>query len=232
MAINRKNNHDNVRTQILTDIQSDILLNRKKGDKLPSESLYVEKYHVARSTIQKVFKDLEGLQLVERIQGKGSFVKNIKPRINIINYKGFSDYASEMGSTPITRQIKKKVMDNGKKLYLQRLRGICIDKKYIWLTLDETYIDLVKYPKLDLYDFEKNSLYDILRKYYGTSPATAHLSSNAVFASATEGELLEVDTQTPLLKIEGDILDIKGEILENVKILYGPNTNFQLTVGI
>ncbi|EOZ5988406.1 GntR family transcriptional regulator [Enterococcus faecium] len=232
MKINRKNNYDNVRTQILTDIQSDILQNRKKGDKLPSESSYAEKYQVARSTIQKVFKDLESLQLVERIQGKGSFVKNIKPKINIVNYKGFSDYASEMGSSPITRQIIKEVIDNGKHLYLQRLRGICIDGKNIWLTLDETYIDLVKYPKLDLYDFEKNSLYDVLRKYYNTSPSTAHLSSSAVFASTKESELLEVDTQIPLLKIEGDILDETGEVLENVKILYGPNTNFQLTVGI
>lgn len=224
--------HNNVRTQILADIQKDIFSNRTKGEKLPSESFYVKKYQVARSTIQKVFKDLEGLQLVERIQGKGSFVKNIKPKINIVNYKGFSDYASEMGSTPVTKQIKKEVIDDGNQLYLQRLRGITIENKNIWLTLDETIVDLNKYPGLDSYDFEKNSLYDVLRKEYNSSPVTAQLSSNAVVASENERKLLEVKRHTPLLKIDGEILDEKGKILEKVNILYGPNANFQLIVGI
>jgi len=232
MKITRKKNHDNVRTQILADIQKDIFLNREKGDKLPSESFYTQYYRVARSTIQKVFKDLERLQLVERIQGKGSFIKNIKPKVNIVNYKGFSDYAYEMGSIPVTKQVRKEIRKKGTQLYLQRLRGICIENKNIWLTLDETFIDLTKYPKLECYDFEKNSLYDVLRKDYASSPVTAQLSSNAVFASTIESNLLEVSDKTPLLRVEGNILDEKGGILEKVKILYGPNANFQLTIGI
>lgn len=228
----KERKHINVRTQILADIQKDILLNKSAGEKLPSESEYVSYYQVARSTIQKVLKDLESIQMIERMQGKGSFVKNNKPKIDIINYKGFSDYAYEMGAKPVTKQIKKKILYNDSQLYLQRLRGIGIENNMVWLTLDETIIDLEKYPNLANYDFEERSLYEILREHYNSSPTTAQLSSNAVFATELEAKLLEIDKEIPLLKIEGKILDEEGGILEMVKVLYSPNANFKLVVGI
>lgn len=232
MELSREKSHSNIRTQILSDIQNDILVNRKIGEKLPSESEYAKHYQVARSTIQKVLKDLTSMQLIERVQGKGTFVKSNKPVINIINYKGFSDYAYEMGSEPITKEIKKEVINDGKELYLQRLRGISISEKKYWLTLDETIISLEKYPGLESYDFEKNSLYEVLRKKYQSNPTTAQLTSSAVLSTSEEANLLDVDKNIPLLKIKGEILDEKGGLLEKVTVIYGPNANFELIVGI
>ena len=170
MELSREKSHSNIRTQILSDIQNDILVNRKIGEKLPSESEYAKHYQVARSTIQKVLKDLTSMQLIERVQGKGTFVKSNKPVINIINYKGFSDYAYEMGSEPITKEIKKEVINE--------------------------------------------------------------LTSSAVLSTSEEANLLEVDKNIPLLKIKGEILDEKGGLLEKVTVIYGPNANFELIVGI
>lgn len=229
--MNRKDAHKNIRAQIVGEIQNEIYKNRSIGDKLPSESDYSKQYGVARSTVQKALKDLENLQLIERIQGKGSFVKYNQPKIDIINYKGFSDFASQIGNTPVTKTIQQNV-NSDNILYLKRMRGIKNKKEMIWLTLDESELDLSKYPGLEKYDFEDNSLYEILRNDYQIFPTKADISANAVSSKKSISDLFKIKEGTPLLQMEGDIYDTNNDIVEHVCVTYSKQSNFKFVVGI
>ncbi len=231
MQVNRKDIHNNIRSQIVSDIQNDIYKNRLIGEKLPSESEYARKYGVARSTIQKSLMDLENLQLIERVQGKGSFVKYNQPQIDIINYKGFSDFASQIGNSPVTKIIEKRIIDDNI-LYLKRLRGIKNNEDIVWLTLDESKLDLNKYPNLDHYDFENDSLYEILRNEYQIFPTKADISANAILSSEVNSKLFKIDNGIPLLQMEGDIYDAEKAIVEHVRVTYSKQSNFKFVVGI
>lgn len=231
MQINRKDVHKNIRAQIVADIQNDIYVNGSIGDKLPSESEYAKLYGVARSTVQKALQDLENLQLIERVQGKGSFIKYDQPKIDIINYKGFSDFAFQIGNNPVTKTIQKKITDSNH-LYLKRLRGIKNEKEMIWLTLDESELDLEKYPGLDKYNFEDNSLYEILRKKYQTFPTKADISANAILSEQEISSSFKIKEGIPLLQMEGDIYDSNDDVVEHVRITYSKQSNFKFVVGI
>lgn len=231
MAIDKRKPNRSVRAQIVADIQNHILKDMQPGDKLPSEAEYASQYEVTRSTIQKALKDLEDLQMINRIQGKGSFVKLKNPKIDMFNFKGFSDYALQMGAEPVTRVLKKEVIDNHL-LLLQRLRGIKTGGQTIQLTLDESRLDLTMFPGLDRYDFAKQSLYQTLRKQFGVYPATANLLVSPIMPTVEQSGLLEVDETQPLLQVTGQVRTGENDLVEDIKVIYSNQSNFKFVVGV
>lgn len=231
MAIDKRKRNRSVRAQIVADIQSSILRDMKTGDKLPSEADYAEQYEVTRSTVQKALKDLEDLQMIDRVQGKGSFVKLKNPKIDMFNFKGFSDYALQIGAEPVTKVLKKEVKDN-QEMVLQRLRGIKTGGNTIQLTLDESHLNLDTFPGLDQYDFAKQSLYQTLRKKFKVYPATANLLVSPIMPTTKQASLLEVDKQQPLLQVTGQVRTSENDLVETIKVIYSNQSNFKFVVGV
>ncbi|MGQ4560015.1 GntR family transcriptional regulator [Levilactobacillus hammesii] len=231
MAIIKRKRNQSVRAQIVADIQSAILKGMKTGDQLPSEADYAEQYGVTRSTIQKALKDLEDLQMIDRVQGKGSFVKQKNPKIDMFNFKGFSDYALQMGAEPVTKVLKKEIVDD-QELVLQRLRGINTGGNTIQLTLDESHLDLTAFPGLDQVDFAQQSLYQTLRKKFNVYPATANLLVSPIMPTAEQATLLEVEAQQPLLQVTGQVRTSENDLVETIKVIYSSQSNFKFVVGV
>jgi len=231
MAIIKRKRNQSVRAQIVADIQSSILKGMKTGDQLPSEADYAEQYGVTRSTIQKALKDLEDLQMIDRVQGKGSFVKQKNPKIDMFNFKGFSDYALQMGAEPVTKVLKKEIVDD-QELVLQRLRGINTGGNTIQLTLDESHLDLTAFPGLDQVDFAQQSLYQTLRKKFNVYPATANLLVSPIMPTAEQATLLEVGAQQPLLQVTGQVRTSENDLVETIKVIYSSQSNFKFVVGV
>ncbi|QCZ54310.1 HTH-type transcriptional regulator frlR [Levilactobacillus brevis] len=230
MAIDKHKRNSSIRAQIVADIQASILKNMQTGDKLPSEAAYARQYDVTRSTIQKALKDLEDLQMIDRVQGKGSFVKLTKPKIDMFNFKGFSDYALQLGATPVTRVLKQEIVDHH--LILQRLRGIKTSDEVVQLTLDESHLNLEQFPGLEQTDFEQNSLYQTLRSQFKVYPATANLLVTPIMPTVAQAELLEVANSQPLLQVTGQVRTANNDLVETIKIIYSGQSNFKFVVGV
>lgn len=220
----------NLRAQIVSAIQNDIFTNRKVGDKLPSEAEYASAFNVTRSTVQKALKDLEQMNLIEKIQGKGSFVHQTKPHVKLFNFKGFTDYAHQIGAEAVNKIISAKV--NKDQYILRRLRLIKTDQSLIPMTLDESIINLKKFPGVDNYDFSKQSLYEVIRQEYKTYPSTSSLRMTAISANKEEAKLLDCSEKSALLQAEGIVHDQSGEVVENVKVIYSNYAEFDLTLGM
>lgn len=232
MDLQRTNN--SLRAQIVLAIQNDIFNNREVGDKLPSEADYAKEFNVTRSTVQKALKDLQQMNLVKRIQGKGSFVHQTQPKVKLFNFKGFSDYAQQVGATPVNKILDQQVItDGGNRIfYLKRLRMFNSDGNLIPMTVDESRISLNQFHGLEKYDFNKESLYSVIRQNYKIIPSTTLLRMSAVAADEELAANLQCNLHDPLLQAQGVVHDEEGRVVEKVKVTYSNFAEFDLTLGI
>ncbi|WP_053368575.1 GntR family transcriptional regulator [Bacillus sp. FJAT-27245] len=221
--------------QISEEIKSQILSGEyREGDRLPSESEFISKYKVTRTTIQRALAVLVNEGLIERIHGKGSFVRLRSVRQNIWNFSGFSDYAKKMGQIPITKVIRHETYIHQKVKYLKliRLRGFEKNEKIQWLTLDTSVLSLADFPGLDRYDFSKQSMYETLKSQYNIHPSNAHLSVSAIVANDQLMDLFEVEAGSPLLNVKGETFDKNGKEVEKVNVVYSPKADFNFVINI
>lgn len=221
--------------QISEEIKSQILSGEyKEGDRLPSESEYIRKYKVTRTTMQRSLAVLVNEGLIERIHGKGSFVRLRSVRENIWNFSGFSNYAKKMNQIPITKVVSHEtyVHENVRYLKLIRLRGFKKHEQTQWLTLDTSILSLAEFPGLERFDFSEQSLYETLANQYDVHPSNAHLSVTAIVADQQLLELFDVEAGSPLLNIKGETFDKNGKMVERVTVVYSPLADFNFVINI
>lgn len=226
--------NNSFRAQIVLAIQNDIFNNREVGDKLPSEADYAREFNVTRSTVQKALKDLQRMNLIKKVQGKGSFVHQTQPKVKLFNFKGFSDYAHQIGVTPVNKILDQQVITDGvnRIFYLKRLRMFNSDNALIPMTVDESRINLNQFHGLEKYDFSKQSLHSVIRQDYKIIPSTTLLSMSAVAADEELAKNLQCNVHAPLLQAQGIVHDEEGRVVEKVKVTYSNFAEFDLTLGI
>ena len=115
---------------------------------------------------------------------------------------------------------------------MRRLRLIKADQNLTPMTLDESVLDLQRFPGLNDYDFSNQSLYETIRQEYKTYPSTSLLRMSALSANQEEAKLLDCDEHSALLQTEGIVHDQNGETVERVKVIYSHYAEFDLTLGM
>lgn len=221
--------------QISDDLKQQILSGRyQDGDKLPSEHELIQIYDVTRTTIQRALSILVNEGMIEKIHGKGSYVRLQTIQKKIWNFSSFTTYANKINETPITILIDHHTFNkNGRKyLKLVRLRGFKKPQKNQWITLDHSILSLDRFPGLDEYDFSKLSLYATLREKYDTPPHQAHLNVKAIMPDESLLEYFELNDPVPLLNSEGHVYDANGEVIEQVDVVYSNEADFNMVVMI
>ena len=68
--------------QLVERICGDVLKERKPGDKLPSVREFAVESGVNVNTVQRVYKELETMELTETKRGQGTFMTTDEQRIN------------------------------------------------------------------------------------------------------------------------------------------------------
>lgn len=221
--------------QISEDLKSQILSGKyQNGDRLPSENELVEQYKVTRTTIQRSLSELSNEGIIERIHGKGTYVRLRKVRENIWNFSGFSAYAKKTNQRPITKVIKHEIITKKQRNYLKliRLRGFQKQDKQEWMTLDTSILNLEMFPALDKYDFSELSLYDTLEKNFNTKPNYASLHVKAIDANEKLMNYFKMTSSFPLLNVQGTVFDQHGRAIEKVNVIYSDHADFNVVINI
>lgn len=78
--------HEQILNQIRESILSSVL---HPGDKLPSESAFTTHLEISRNTIRQALLSAENEGLIERIVGKGSYVRDHKARSSTLDFVGY-----------------------------------------------------------------------------------------------------------------------------------------------
>ena len=84
--------------QVEADIRNSILQKKyRSGQKLPTENELSEQYNVSKITIRKAMSNLAKDGLVQKVQGKGTFISYKKDKVLLNRSRGFQDSLNDYG---------------------------------------------------------------------------------------------------------------------------------------
>ncbi len=181
-----------------------------EGDLLASEEELSRVYKVSRMTARQALHGLKTSGYAVSEKGRGTFVTRPKLEKNIMHLQGFTGEMRERGVEPGTRLLEQSVGEpsadvmeklrlapGDKVLRLRRLR--LADGTPI--AIEDSRIPLKQFPGIDRLDFERQSLYQVMRDRYGVRVAYADEVIEALPATAEEVQLLNIPRRISVLSI-------------------------------
>jgi GntR family transcriptional regulator len=207
----------------------------RPGDRLPTEAELEERYGVSRSTIRQAVGDLQAEGLVERVQGKGTFVTAAKIQ-HVPLLTSFTELLRSQGYEPTHRALdvaevvapptvcQELGIDEGTRCrYLERL--FLADGEPVGLS--KTWLPL---PVLGAHDtsivrgvLEGRSLYELLAECSPELvPRQGVETIQPMLAGEPESRLLGCDVGTALLQIRRRTRTRAGLPLEWTHLAFVP----------
>jgi GntR family transcriptional regulator len=213
------------------------------GDRLPPEGQLAALLGVSRMTLRQALGSLETVGTVVRKPGRsgGTFVDEPKILCDLTGLAGFTEQmrranvragARMVGAA--TRAANRAVaaglsIERGAPVHeVIRIRTANREP----LALERAYFPAEVFPDL-LSRRLTGSLYALLTKAYGQTPATANEALEAVAASDEEARLLHVEPHAPLMQIERTAYTAAGLAVEYARDLFRPDrVRISLRTGI
>jgi GntR family transcriptional regulator len=181
----------------------------KPYDRLPTEPELSARFGVSRITVRQAIEHLLLQGLVERKQGKGTFVAGPVVRHELHELKGIIDELRDQGVSPETRLLEfgpaepgaraaQRLHKSGRLTLMRRLYSL----NGAPFALATTYLPAVAAQRVSWADAEVHPAYSILKKFLGFEIGRAELAIRARSASRELARLLETQVRAPLLEFE------------------------------
>jgi GntR family transcriptional regulator len=216
----------------LKNILKSAIMNGEIGqdEMIPSETQLAETYNITRTTVRRAISELAQENLLRKEHGKGTFVSLRPISYSMWNFSSFTDYAQKKGKVPISKVLSAEIIQVGGKPYfkLERARGIKENDEELYLTVDTSLIPLDLFAGINTYDFEKRSLYDVMRKEFGINPSIVDVSIYPHIIDQRIADLFGIEAGTPLLLVKGQVSSEDNLQVELTQVIYSPNVDFKL----
>jgi len=204
------------------------------GSRIPPEHELERLYQVSRVTVRRALAELTAEGLLERKQGKGTFVSTPAGRIQLKSLHSFHDSCRMNRVKPSTDVIHARetaaqdadaelnVNAGGRVLEILRVRKA----DGVPVVLEKNRFSMA-YAWLQDQDLG-GSLYGLLREY-GVEPKLALHDVSLRFASAEEARLLDTEEGVPLVCLHEVVYDQKGRPLHtSVQLIRGERFVFRI----
>ncbi len=209
------------------------------GYQMPAESELCRTFQVSRTVVRQALKEMEYEGLIEREQGKGTFVA--RPKIDQSLAQRLTGFYQDMvtrGLTPVTRILRQRVASasalvaarlqiapGSSVVEIHRLRGLQ-NEPFI---LDYTYLPYALCPTLVGEDLAHQSLYAVLEQKLGLEIARGHRTLEAVRATEYEAQLLNIEQGDPLILLDSVVYLADGTPIEYFHALHrGGRSRFEV----
>ena len=208
---------------------------------IPTEAELAEEHGVSIGTVRKAIDSLVADRLLERCQGKGTFVRRAQFNASLFRFFRFSRDNSEY-RVPTSRILRREVSgpppavasalrlpSNAEAIHLSRLRSIDSQPlliESIWLP-KHRFEPLLKIDPREFGDL----LYPLYEQYCGVVVASAEETLTAEIASARHARALGLELGAPLIVIDRLALAYDHEPLE-WRRSRGPADKFRYQVEI
>lgn len=178
---------------------------------IPSERELMEQYQVSRITVRRAIDELVAGGYLYKVQGKGTYVKSDDYSQNLFAITSCTDDVIRLGRNPSKKVIVSEIVladakrarllntAVGDELYLLE-RITMADGEPLNYTI--TYLPRRLFPGIEKYDFNTQSLYDLLAEKYGVRFAKSRRTIEAVLAEEEISEYLDIDEQMPVILFE------------------------------
>ena len=223
----RKNSQIPIYIQIKNDISDEIEDGVfEVGDKLPSERALSERYKVSRMTARSALIALQREGKVEILKGSGTYVLNHKIERDLIKLSGFSSMLRDKGIKPSNKVLSVSVIKSNKTI-AKKLKISIGEEVYeiirlrygndIPMALEIAYLPVYLFSNLLDYDYEKNSLYKILREKYDIKLKFAKQELCIVRSNSYEAKHFNIDENEPMFLLQIVTYDKNDKCIEYVK---------------
>lgn len=206
------------------------LINEQKlqnGEKMPTEEQICNLFQVSRITVRQAMAELAQAGYIERVQGKGSFVRMQKTDMQLNHLQGFSEEMKAKGKQASSRVISMERIDCDKTIAkrlkleegtpvvsLQRLR--LADGEPV--AVEHVFIPFHLCPQLLQWDGSGSLYYQLNENGLKVHRATQDISAG--FSSRAVCDLLSIKQTMPTLQIERVTYLENGTPMEYVQSAY------------
>lgn len=181
------------------------------GYKIPSEHELCRQYEVSRNTVKTALDDLVQDGMLQRVQGKGTFVSKPKIEQSLSGFYSFSRVMKQKGMRPkdLIISIEKKqaspteakhlqIEEDEEVIELRRLR--CANDEP--MILETSHIPVSIVPTLSRDQLETTSLYDYMEREHGIVVSSAKEMFEPVLIRDYESKYLDVEKGFPALLLD------------------------------
>lgn len=196
--------------------------------KLPSENELIKQYKLSRITVRQALRDLQKEGLIFSIQGKGSFVTKPKAVQDLTRLQGFGEAMSRHGLETCSKVLSIKRLPADKNvataLNLEKGSEVFEFKRIRFLnrapvSLDISYFEPAIGDRLQKEDLVGRDIFEILENNFGLILESADLTIEACIADEEKSNLLKIETNSPLLRLER-LTYSKGHVPIDFEYLY------------
>jgi len=194
----------------------------RPGEMLPSEQQLARKLHVSQGTVRKALDTLTNEKILERRQGKGTFVTEQTAERSVLRFFGFSRPDGKP-LTPVSGEesiLKRKGtarelahLDNGDSDQVYEIARIRLieDKPTI---IDKIVVCAAEFEGLDKHTPIETALYTLFQETYGVHVISTNDEISAATATKADAKKLGVEPGSPLLVIQRSTFDIHKRCVE------------------
>ncbi|WP_312641089.1 GntR family transcriptional regulator [Hydrogenoanaerobacterium sp.] len=217
--------YEQLQIAIKNDIMSGVY---SLGERMPSEAELGEHYGISRITVRRAVQELEKEGMLERKQGKGTFVKHSKFENKIDSILGFTDTLNRMGRKVVRVIHSKKIVPAedwvADALKIEKDSSIIELKRTMYddnqpILYDECYYPCERFPGMFDMISENISTYQLIKEVYGVHLPRAHKRFNVEIADVMVSQRLHCSPGDPLFSIFKLTFDEKDKPVQISKSL-------------
>lgn len=197
---------------------------------LPPEREIAESFEVSRMTVRHAFSELTHEGWIERIRGKGTFVRDVRIQYGTNGLTSFSQEMKAAGKTPGAAVLRFEIRSGSAEecdrlqvasgtrvVELRRLRTA----NTLPVGVETAVLPLARVEGITRVPLNQlSSLYQVLRDACGLRLYKANQWMEAGLCGAECAELLGVKTGSAVLQSERTTMDDEGVIVEYVRGVY------------
>lgn len=192
------------------------------GDKLPSESELEAEFGVSRITVRQALSALHADGLIEKINGKGSFVTRPANAPRLGSLTGFYEHMRARGKNASGRTLSVRTekassavakalkLEEGTPLTTVTMLRLINGEP---IAIGRTQMSPELAQALLVLDLETNDVMSLLESPLGYRLKSTHIEASALKAGKRRGELLQVAPEAPVLCVRFTPHDISDEPL-------------------